>query len=172
MGLTMTWYPEKFTQQVSIENMHMRPNATSGNPGRSYRFYTGTPVFKFGEGMSYSTFDTHVVSSPTSISSSIFPEDLTLVSLSQLPTLSILLNVSNLSERDGAYTSLLFAAPPDAGLNGRPLQSLVAFEKTHVPAGTNISVLLDLELHHLALASPTGQRQVITGAWTFWLGHN
>jgi len=32
----------------------MRPKDSC--PGRTYRFYTGAPVFKFGEGMSYSTF--------------------------------------------------------------------------------------------------------------------
>jgi hypothetical protein len=37
--------------------MGMRPNATSGNPGRTYRFYNGTPVFSFGDGLSYSTFN-------------------------------------------------------------------------------------------------------------------
>ena len=54
--LTQTWYPAAFAQQVSMFDMGMRPNATSGNPGRGYRFYTGTPVFAFGEGMSYTTF--------------------------------------------------------------------------------------------------------------------
>ena len=45
----------------------MRPNATSGNPGHTYRFYNGsygTPAYSFGDGMSYTTFtqvckDTH-----------------------------------------------------------------------------------------------------------------
>ena len=30
-------------------------------PGRSHRFYTGSPVFKFGDGMSYSTFSHHML---------------------------------------------------------------------------------------------------------------
>ena len=37
--------------------MGMRPSAATGNPGRSHRFYTGTPVFPFGAGLSYTTFD-------------------------------------------------------------------------------------------------------------------
>lgn len=45
-------YPEKFADEVSIFDMGMRPNKTSGNPGRTYRFYTGTPVYKFGDGLS------------------------------------------------------------------------------------------------------------------------
>jgi len=54
--LTMTWYPESFAGAVSILDMGMRPNKTTGNPGRSHRFYTGKPVFAFGEGLSYTTF--------------------------------------------------------------------------------------------------------------------
>lgn len=38
-------------------DMGFRPNATSGNPGRGHRFYTGTPVYPFGWGLSYSTFE-------------------------------------------------------------------------------------------------------------------
>ncbi len=26
------------------------------SPGRTYKFYTGTPLFKFGDGLSYTTF--------------------------------------------------------------------------------------------------------------------
>ena len=33
---------------ASYFDHHTRPNASSGNPGRGYRFYTGTPVFAFG----------------------------------------------------------------------------------------------------------------------------
>lgn len=38
---------------------HMRPNATNttGQPGRTYRFYTGEPVFEYGAGLSYTTFE-------------------------------------------------------------------------------------------------------------------
>lgn len=37
--------------------MGMRPNSETGNPGRTYRFYTGTPVYEFGYGLSYSRFE-------------------------------------------------------------------------------------------------------------------
>ena len=35
--LTLTWYPQKFAEQVKISDYGMRPNATTGNPGRTYR---------------------------------------------------------------------------------------------------------------------------------------
>jgi hypothetical protein len=65
--LSMTWYPAAFVDQVAIQDMGMRPNKTSGNPGRSHRFYTGQPVFSFGEGLSYTKFNT-TLSAPSSAS--------------------------------------------------------------------------------------------------------
>ncbi len=49
--LPYTMYPGDFVNQVSMEDMGMRPNATTGNPGHTYRFYTGTPVYPFGAGL-------------------------------------------------------------------------------------------------------------------------
>ena len=34
----------------------MRPDAATGYPGRTHRFYTGTPLWSFGTGLSYTTF--------------------------------------------------------------------------------------------------------------------
>jgi len=36
--LTMTWYPKSF-ENIDIKNVNMRPNSTTGYPGRTYRFY-------------------------------------------------------------------------------------------------------------------------------------
>lgn len=36
--------------QISMFDMGMRPNASTGNPGRTYRFYTGVPVYPYGTG--------------------------------------------------------------------------------------------------------------------------
>ena len=48
--------------------LDMRPNASEGYSGRTYRFYTGTAVVPFGYGLSYSSFSYEVVGSPPSLS--------------------------------------------------------------------------------------------------------
>ncbi len=49
--LPYTIYPQAYQNQVSMNDMSM----TDG-PGRGYRYYTGTPLFSFGDGLSYSKF--------------------------------------------------------------------------------------------------------------------
>lgn len=53
--MPVTWYPQDFTK-VPMTDMRMRPDPASGYPGRTYRFYRGRTVFKFGYGLSYTTY--------------------------------------------------------------------------------------------------------------------
>ena len=49
--LPITMYPADYIQKVSMTNYHF-----SDPPGRSYRYYTGTPLWPFGYGLSYTSF--------------------------------------------------------------------------------------------------------------------
>jgi hypothetical protein len=55
-----TTYFGNYTDSVSLFDFGMRPGASpwppGTNPGRTYRFYTGTPVLPFGFGLSYTTW--------------------------------------------------------------------------------------------------------------------
>ncbi|XP_016444635.1 putative beta-D-xylosidase 7 [Nicotiana tabacum] len=53
--LPVTWYPKEFTK-VPMTDMNMRPNSTTGYPGRTYRFYKGPKVYEFGYGLSYTSY--------------------------------------------------------------------------------------------------------------------
>ena len=58
---SVTWYPDAFTNVSSFHDMGMRPNSTTGNPGRTYRFLDEgkvAPVWRFGYGESVSV-DNH-----------------------------------------------------------------------------------------------------------------
>jgi len=50
--LSVTMYPANYTSQVDLRNFDM-----SKPPGRTYRYYTGTPLYPFGYGLSLTQFD-------------------------------------------------------------------------------------------------------------------
>ncbi|KAJ7769325.1 beta-xylosidase [Mycena metata] len=52
--LPVTQYPGEYADQVPMTDMTLRPS--SSNPGRTYKWYTGTPTYEFGTGLSYTTF--------------------------------------------------------------------------------------------------------------------
>jgi len=168
--LTMTWYPESLAKQVAITDMGMRPNATSGNPGRSYRFYTGTPVYKFGHGLSYTSFHSRLVNPPAAVDMSRFATELRLSPLSKRTAAIFSVRVTNEGDRDGAEVLQLFATPPNAGVDGRPLQSLVAFERVALHTGEEQEVELHVEASHFTLADSFGNRYVPNGTWKVWVG--
>ncbi|KAK9053399.1 hypothetical protein SSX86_030033 [Deinandra increscens subsp. villosa] len=61
--LPMTWYPKEFSN-IAMTDMRMRPDPSSGYPGRTYRFYNGKTVYEFGYGLSYSTHSYKFIAGP------------------------------------------------------------------------------------------------------------
>ena len=51
MNVCLLQYPANYVNQVQYTNVSMRVG-----PGRTYRFYSGTPVYPFGYGLSYTEF--------------------------------------------------------------------------------------------------------------------
>lgn len=58
--LPVTIYNSQFTEQFDMLNFNM-----SLPPGRTYRYFTGTPLYPFGWGLSYTTFNLSLANSET-----------------------------------------------------------------------------------------------------------
>ncbi|KAF5016055.1 hypothetical protein F66182_12392, partial [Fusarium sp. NRRL 66182] len=50
--LVTTQYPAEYATQFPATDMNLRPDGAS-NPGQTYKWYTGTPVYDFGYGLFY-----------------------------------------------------------------------------------------------------------------------
>jgi len=127
--LPHTVYLENYVNQISMEDMNMRPSKNS--PGRTYRFFTGTPVYEFGHGLSYTNFTVHPVKSQESISISKdfvqskyeIDEDYAVVNFTY--------NITNVGKVTSDFVFHLYEIGPNPGKNGNPLRSLVFFDRLH-----------------------------------------
>jgi len=208
--LTSTWYPQAFVadtwkagvtadaflsdaraqpprlryysaQNASFFDHHNRPDPTTGNPGRSHRFYTGTAVARFGDGLSYSTF-AHRITSPTQIQvslagqkayatlstrRSIFRRDHPLARI----VCWVSVNVTNSGPLPGATTLLGFLYPPQAAGARAPIQAVFGFEKVHLEVGQSALVALPVTEHDLTVTHTDGGRRVVAGLWVARLGN-
>eukprot|EP00051_Salpingoeca_urceolata_P017464 m.237925 g.237925 ORF g.237925 m.237925 type:complete len:786 (-) comp18961_c1_seq6:65-2422(-) len=163
--LPMTWYPNNYTKQVTLEEYAMRPNTTTGYPGRTHRFYKGPTVYPFGYGLSYTQFSTRLLPSSRSFVASRAIELGGAASVFEVDC-----EVANTGPRDGDQVVLLFASPPDAGTDGRPLQQLMAFDRVSIPLNQTSMIKLAVPADQFALAQRDGTRQVAEGRWTLWVG--
>ena len=66
--LVSTQYPADYVEQVPMTDQSFRPSASS--PGRTYKFYSGQAVYSFGHGLSYTSLQHDVHTSPLSASTS------------------------------------------------------------------------------------------------------
>ena len=158
------------------------PNGT--NPGRTHRFYTGTPVLPFGFGLSYSSFTYSLAHAPPPsvvaldrvralvdryASRATLPSD-ALDAEAKEPLVSYAVNVTNTGAVDADDVVLGFVVPPGAGTDGIPLQSLFGFERVHLKAGESTVVWLYPSAAELTQVDAVGARRAHPGRYTVRFG--
>lgn len=178
----MTWYPNDFTK-VPMTDMRMRPEPSSGYPGRTYRFYKGKKVFEFGYGLSYSNYSYELTSVTQSklylrSSSNQMVEDSNTIeyrSVSELGTelceknkFTVTVTVENHGEMAGKHPVLLFVREATLG-GGRPIKKLVGFQSVNLKAGESAEIEYKLSpCEHLSRANEHGL-MVMEGGTQFLL---
>lgn len=174
----MTQYPASYAGEVDIFNINLRPNGSF--PGRTYKWYTGTPVLPFGYGLHYTNFSTtwgsHALRQSYNISSLVRGRRCaapTTVINDLTPFATVSAVVANKGPRHASdYVALLFLSSADAGPAPRPNKSLVAFSRAHnvtVGAGGAQEVSLPLTLGSLARADENGDLTIYPGHYTLSL---
>jgi beta-glucosidase len=98
-----------------------------------YRYWTSTgkhPLYPFGYGLSYTSFDFSNLKTPATASSG--------------SEVTVSFDVTNTGKRDGAEVAQLYVADPSAKVK-RPLLELKGFEKVRLSAGEtkHVSITLD-----------------------------
>ncbi|KAG8503898.1 hypothetical protein CXB51_001855 [Gossypium anomalum] len=178
--LPVTWYPQSFVK-VPMTDMRMRPEPSSGYPGRTYRFYQGQKVFEFGYGLSYSNYSyeflpvvqnkvylNHQIKSPKAELEN--SNALKHVPVSEIGTelcrkrIPVTVRAQNHGDMGGRHPLLLFVRSEKAG-NGRPEKQLVGFQSVILNAGERADVEFELSpCEHLSTANEDGLMVIEEGS--------
>lgn len=184
--LTMTWYTESFTK-VPMNDMNMRPDPSCGYPGRTYRFYIGDRVYRFGEGLSYTNYSYKLLSAPSILritgsfkaryGLNILQERSRLDyvytnEVKSCTSLSFYVQISVLNEgdMDGSHVVMLFARFPKV-VKGVPERQLIGFDRVHTfkNRSKEISFLVE-PCKHFSMANEHGNRILLLGDFSLILG--
>ncbi|KAI0052761.1 glycoside hydrolase family 3 protein [Auriscalpium vulgare] len=165
--LPVTQYPADYVNQIPMTDMTLRPNSSTGSPGRTYKWYTGTPVFPFGFGLHYTNFSLSWAATPKA-SYSIqdllsAAENVEFTDLAPLDTFH--LSVKNTGHVASDYVALLFKNST-AGPAPAPLKELVSYARAHsVAAGKATTLALNVTLGSVARVNENGDYALFPGTY-------
>ncbi|XP_040384742.1 probable beta-D-xylosidase 7 [Oryza brachyantha] len=182
--LPVTWYPEEFTK-IPMTDMRMRADPATGYPGRSYRFYQGKPVYKFGYGLSYSKFSYHLLTSSGDISMS--SNTTPLAGITDSPTgtgddgvsylvkeigvetcsqliFPAVVEVQNHGTMDRKHSVLMYLRWPTSS-GGRPATQLTGFQSQHLRAGEKAKLKFEVSpCEQLSWVREDGEKVIERGS--------
>jgi xylan 1,4-beta-xylosidase len=174
--LPITQYPTSYVDLVPMTDMSLRPNSTTGNPGRTYKWYDNATV-EFGYGLHYTNFSTSI----TSPSNSTFDIQ-SLVSACDLATYghpdqcpftpsgrsypSVSVQVNNTGKVGSDFVALAFVTG-EYGPQPYPLKSLVAYQRLFgIGPGKAKTAGLNITLGGLSRYDDNGNQVLYPGSYS------
>ena len=126
-----------------------------GMANRTYRYFTGKPLYPFGYGLSYTTFSYSDLSIPTQAVAAGQPvgADVT---------------VTNTGKLAGDEVVQLYLKFPD--VKGAPRIALRGFERVHLDAGASQKVHFDLKPRDMGMVTEDGNPIIAQGEYTISIG--
>ncbi|MED6223401.1 Endo-1,4-beta-xylanase 2 [Stylosanthes scabra] len=178
--LPMTWYPQSYVDKVPMTNMNMRPDPTTGYPGRTYRFYKGETVFAFGDGLSYSNIQHRLVKAPESAYIPLADNHVCRSSECKSVevgdehckdlVLDIHLGVKNMGRMRSGHTVFLFSTPPE--VHNAPQKHLLGFEKVELGGRSEALVSFKVDVcKDLSVVDEVGNWRVPLGQHLLHVGN-
>ncbi|MDE3104796.1 MAG: glycoside hydrolase family 3 C-terminal domain-containing protein [Acidobacteriota bacterium] len=123
--------------------------------GRTYRYFQGSPLYRFGDGLSYTTFAYSGIKAPAA-------------AVKAGDAVTIEAEVKNTGTRAGDEVVELYLTQPSGYQT--PLRVLAGFERVHVEAGQSVHVGLTLDPRSLGQVDEHGTRVILPGEYTVSLG--
>jgi beta-glucosidase len=123
--------------------------------GRTYRYFTGTPLYPFGYGLSYTTFSYSGLTVPTAAITAGNPVDAEVT-------------VTNTGNKAGDEVAQLYLTFPS--VPGAPLRALRAFQRVHLEPGASQKVHFKLRPRDLSMVTEKGEPIVAEGQYGVSVG--
>ena len=144
--LPVTFYKD-VSQLPAFEDYAMK--------GRTYRYFTGMPLYPFGYGLSYTTFAYSGLTVPTHAVAAGSP-------------MVAEVTVTNTGRRVGDEVVQLYLNFPDVA--GAPLRALRGFQRVHLEAGASQKVRFELSPRDLSMVTEAGVPVVAEGEYSLSIG--
>lgn len=158
--LSFTWYRDD-AQLPPMLDYDITPSATGGL-GRTYQYFTGTPLYPFGHGLSYTSFRYAKVRLDRGVA---HPGG----------AVRVRFRVTNTGKVPGATVAQLYATSPPVAGRDVPRRRLVGFRRTRelAPGETQRLVIKVPLTDTLRLWDPAGRRSFVpAGRWRLTLGRS
>jgi beta-glucosidase len=123
--------------------------------GRTYRYFTGTPLYPFGYGISYTKFSYSKLTVPSGAIEAGKP-------------VVVEATVTNTGTRAGDEVAQLYLEFP--AVPGAPLRALRGFERVRLEPGASQTVRFELKPRDLSMVTDAGEPIVAEGAYTVSVG--
>ena len=143
--------PVTFYQSV----VQLPPFGNYSMSGRTYRYFTEQPLYPFGYGLSFSSFNY----SDAKVSQAKVAAD---------GTVTVSVRVTNAGSAAGDEVVQLYLAHP--GVDGAPIRALTGFQRIHLDAAASKTVDFTLRDRDLSIVDEAGARRVVPGAVDVWIG--
>jgi beta-glucosidase len=122
---------------------------------RTYRYFEGEPLYPFGYGLSYSTFEYSNLKAPA-------------LEMKARDPLTVEVDVKNTSPRAGDEVAQLYLTFPQRP--GAPLRALRGFSRVHLEAGEQKHLTFTLQSRELSHVDDWGDRLVGQGNYVVTVG--
>jgi beta-glucosidase len=131
------------------------PFGSYGMNGRTYRYFTEQPLYPFGYGLSFSSFNySGAKASPDQVAPGV--------------AVTVSVRVTNSSSVPGEEVVQLYLSHP--GVEGAPIRSLAGFRRIHLGASASQTVDFPLGDRDLSIVDENGVRRIVPGTVDVWIG--
>ena len=168
--LPVTQYIADYVNQINMTDMGLR--ATNTTPGRTYKFYTGEPVYSFGYGLSYTTWS-YSWGAPMlrtySIEAIIKHSRLFAGPLPKAPFVSYVVNVTNTGQVTSDHAVLLFV---NSSVPDTPRAQLIDYTRIRrVAPGETRTIYFTPLLSSMATVDMDGNKMLEPADYHLWIGN-